>query len=319
MARPRDARSQRARNQNNASDLGLFTQTSLRLLTGRLGPENKLIGFSDTNQLSNGGYGGGNYNAWYQVRLDSPAWIILRKGETNPTHLQLSCFDVNQIAMPSRMIWDADSISVPDPDNPVGKYYPYFDTVMGAGSNLYNLYNASRLDKGNSLYFPLNKGTYVICISSTLNRDIDFNIGLVVEFPASPPFFMKCEDEGDSVFFALEDDVDFSGTLIITSPITSDIAFGPAQNAFTSDEAEIIPNGTTVTVNATGNIDNRATWWIGDLDVNPSVNLIELDIGEDFQNQSHEHSLSEWTTAWRRDHQDTDPFPDLFRPLINEP
>ena len=41
-----------------------------------------------------------------------------------------------------RMIWDADSISVPDPDNPIGRYYPYFDHVMGAGSDLYNMYEA---------------------------------------------------------------------------------------------------------------------------------------------------------------------------------
>jgi len=32
----------------------------------------------------------------------------------------------------------------------------------------------------------------------------------------------------------------------------------------------------------------------------------------------HQHSLNEWQTAWERDHQQDNRFPDLFLPLITE-
>ena len=314
MSRP--ARSQRQRNQNFPVDLGLFTQTSLRLMQGRLGPLNELIGFSDTNQLSNGGYGGGTYNHWFKVKLASPAWIILQKGPPTPTYLQVSCYDLNKVPIESRMIFDADSIVLPDPNSPNGKYYPYFDHVMGAGSDLYNFFDPNRLDKGNSLYFPLTKGQYLICISSTRNELIDYQVGMVIEFPDRPPYLMRCEDL-EEVLVALEDDIDLANTETIFSPITSDLTIGPSTNAFTDQEAEIIPSGTTVTVEATGVFENRATWWIGTI---PSgEDAIELNVNDGYESTFHSHSLTEWIAAWQRDHQESAKFPDLFIPLTNEP
>ena len=52
--------SQRQRTQNNPLVLGSFDETSLRVLTGTLGPKNVVVGRADTNQYSNGGFGGGS-------------------------------------------------------------------------------------------------------------------------------------------------------------------------------------------------------------------------------------------------------------------
>ena len=42
--------SQRQRTQNNPLVLGSFDETSLRVLTGTLGPKNVVVGYADTNQ-----------------------------------------------------------------------------------------------------------------------------------------------------------------------------------------------------------------------------------------------------------------------------
>jgi len=35
--------------------------------------------------------------------------------------------------------------------------------------------------------------------------------------------------------------------------------------------------------------------------------------------EDHEHSLAEWETAWRREHQDDNPFPAILVPLTTRP
>ena len=55
----RSQTSQRQRTQDNPLFLGEFSQLSIRALKGALGPENKLVGRSDTSLTSNGGFGGG--------------------------------------------------------------------------------------------------------------------------------------------------------------------------------------------------------------------------------------------------------------------
>ena len=67
------ARSQRERSQYNPLNLGTFSQTSLRLLIGDLGPRSEII---------QGGYGNYTYNHWFQVTIDEPAWIIVIKAGT---------------------------------------------------------------------------------------------------------------------------------------------------------------------------------------------------------------------------------------------
>ena len=312
MSRP--SVTQRQRNKDNPIDLGTFSQTSLRYITGGLGPKWKLIGYKDTSLNSNGGIGGGTYNAWYKVKITNPAWLIVAKGPPRPDYVQVSVYDLNTTPIQGRMIWDADSITTSNPNTPDDLYYPYFDQVMGAQSNLYNTYDKNRLDKGNELYYPLEAGSYLLCVSSTRNEDIDYAVGIVIEFPSEAPYYMRCEDINE-VLVAVEDDIDLANTLEILSPITGDLTIGPDTNGFTEDVAEIIPSGTTVTVEATGIADNRATWLIAP--VPSGEDVIILDTTPDWQFTFHSHSLADWQEAWYRDHQSTSAFPEVFVPLTD--
>ena len=94
MARSQET--QRQRNQNNPLVLGSFDTTSLRYLKGKLGPVNELVGRADTGLQSNGGFGGGTYNNWFQVNLKTSAWIILTKSGSRPNYIQTSVYDADK-------------------------------------------------------------------------------------------------------------------------------------------------------------------------------------------------------------------------------
>ena len=86
MARSQEA--QRQRTQNNPLVLGSFNTTTLKYLKGRLGPLNQLVGRADTSQQSNGGFGGGTYNHWFQDNLKKDSWIIVAKSGPRPNYSQ---------------------------------------------------------------------------------------------------------------------------------------------------------------------------------------------------------------------------------------
>jgi len=181
---------QRQRTQNNPLNLGSFNQLSLRNLRGSLGPENKVVGYSDSNLTSNGGFGGGTYNHWFKIGLLTPGWLILAKGPPRPKYISLSVYDLNLTPIESRGIFDADSITRLEGDE---IFYPYIGQVMNAQSDLYNFYNSNRLDKGDERYFPMEVGEYLLCISSTRNEPLSYEVALVIEFPNSE-FFLALED-----------------------------------------------------------------------------------------------------------------------------
>ena len=68
-------RPQRQRTSNDPLPLGSFSSTSIRLLTGNLGP---------VSRPNSGGYGGGSFNHWFKVKLETAGWIILANGSTKP-------------------------------------------------------------------------------------------------------------------------------------------------------------------------------------------------------------------------------------------
>jgi hypothetical protein len=180
----RNSTIQRGRTRNNPLNLGTFSQTSLRYLKGSLGPQNQLIGRSDTGQTSNGGFGGGTYNHWFKIGLAVDAWIITTKGPPRPKYIQVSAYDLNNNPIEGRGIFDADSV----PETIDGQvYYPYVGQVMNAQSDLYNNFNPARLDKGDDRYFTLPPGEYLLCISSTRNEPLDYAVGLVIEVPDLEP------------------------------------------------------------------------------------------------------------------------------------
>jgi hypothetical protein len=178
----RNSESQRQRTQDNPLVLGPFSQLSVRKLTGALGPQNKVVGRADTNSNSNGGYGQGTYNHWFRIDIESPAWIIIAKGGTRPAYINVSTFDLNLTPIQGRAIFDQDSV----PEFINGEiYFPYVGHVMNKQSNLYNQFFANRLDKGDERYYPLERGSYLLCVSTTRNEPLNYEVSFVVEFPVT--------------------------------------------------------------------------------------------------------------------------------------
>jgi len=302
----RNQSTQRQRTAKNPLLIGSFNQTSLRLLTGTLGPLNQVVGRSDTNQYSNGGHGQGAMNHWFQINLLTPAWIITRKGGPRPNYIEVSAYDLNHNPIQGRMIFQADSISTTA--NGTTVFYPYLGHVMGAGSDLYNTFERLRLDKGNDIYFPLEAGSYLICVASTRNERLDYTLGLVVEVPTDDMYLLL--EDFDENFLTQETTIDLDNTIIVGPVFSSNYSLASGYNAYTFNQATIL-SGYTVTIPAT------STWYIGF--VSPETNdKFLLDQGPGYDGSStHEHSLTEWTDAWQRERSPGDPLPDLFTPLVN--
>ena len=303
----RSALSQPQRTQNNPLSLGTFNQTALRYLTGTLGAQYKPIGRADTSQISNGGIGGGTYNHWFQVTLAEPGWIILTKGPPRPQYIQISAYDLNKNPIQGNPVFQADSVTTLSNGE---VYVPYLDTVMSLQSDLYNTFDRLRLDRGDDRYFPLSAGSYLICVSSTRNETLEYNLGVVIEFPVDEAYF-ELEDDDGSVCLQ-ETDIDAPS---IDSPVSVNTLIPVGANAFTEDSCTVNA-GVTVTVS------EGSTWLIGERIPNNLFDdfKIILEVGDDaYYDTIHDHSLSEWQNAWEREHQDTDRFPELFVPLTNRP
>ena len=297
--------SQRQRTQNNPLVLGSFDETSLRVLTGTLGPKNVVVGRADTNQYSNGGFGGGSYNHWYQINLTSPAWIITTKGGPRPNYIQVSAYDLNKNPVEGRGIFQGDSVSTSSTPN--GTYYPYIDHVMGAPSDLYNTFNPNALGRGDDRYFALGVGSYLLCVSTTRNELLNYTLALVIEVSTTEMLLLLEDLEGD--FLTQEIALDTSNTLIIPSNFTVNYTLSSGYNAFSSSPVTI-NNSITVTVPL------DSTWFISTLPPE-SNDLFIIEPSDTFDFESiHEHSRAEWLAAWRRERSPLDTLPVIFEPLI---
>jgi hypothetical protein len=307
VARVSSQSNQRQRTQSNPLDLGTFDDLTLRLLTGKLGPEYKVTA---------DGYGGGTYNHWFKISVLRPAWIIATKTGPRPQYINVSFYDLNNTPIQGRNPFDNDSITDGRSLTTGDVYYPYLNTFMGAQSDLYNTYERLRLDRGDDRYFPLPAGSYLLCVSSTRNETIEYAIGLVVEFPITE-LLLALED---FTLYLQENLIDPETTVTIFSPVIVDtvISTDPIKpNGFTEDLCQIDP-GVTVTVL------NGSEWLIG----KPSGGgtgavagdgfILETD-NPQFLDSIHDHTLSEWREAWNRQHQETDRFPDTLIPLTNRP
>ena len=302
----RNQSTQRQRTAKNPLLIGSFDQTSLRVLTGTLGALNKVVGYKDTSQNSNGCHGGGTLNHWFQLNLLTSAWIITKKGGPRPNYIEVSTYDLNHNPIQGRMIFQADSISTTNGAGTV--FYPYIGQTMGAGSDLYNTFERLRLDKGNDLYFPLEPGSYLLCVSSTRNEILDYTVGLVVEVPTSE-LFLLLEDSFED-FLIQETTIDLGNTVVIGPIFTGDYIVPNNYNAYTLETATI-DDGYVVT------IPNFSTWFIG-INAGETTNKFLLDTDPDYDGSAiHEHSLTEWTDAWQRERTTVDPLPELFMSLIN--
>jgi len=296
---------QRQRTVDNPLLLGTFSETSLRYLQGTLKP---------TYQVQSNGFGGGSYNHWFAVEITGSAWIILTKDGDRSKYINISFYDLNLNPIEGRSIFQADTVTgsfLFDSNNEA--YYPYVGHAMSAQSDLYNTFNQYLPFKGDDRYYPLSAGKYLICVSNTRNEPINYNVGLVVEFPTEDLLILLEDLDGSSI--ALEDGIDTANTTTIGPIISTNTVINGGFNAFTEDLAQINP-GVTVT------IDEGFTWLIGTVvppDQEPE-NLFLLDPSPTYDIlQDHEHSRVEWVEAWEREHQQTDRFPSVFEPLITRP
>ena len=228
-------RPQRQRTSKAPLPLGSFSYTSIRLLTGNLGP---------VSRPNTGGYGGGSFNHWFKVKLETAGWIIIANGSTKPKFINVSAYDLNKNPIEGRAIFQADSIDQFNSDGV--RQYPYLGTVQGAQSDSYHTFDARRLDKGDDRYFALPVGEYLICISSVRNEPVDYSVGVVVEI--SDPFPVLLLEDFTRLLF---EDTDISNIVCDTTP------------NFTGDDA-------------------------------------------------HDHSLTEWKSAWSRERQENEPFPEFL-------
>ena len=301
----RNGTAQRQRTRDNPLNLGSFDQTSLRYLKGTLGPVSKPIGRSDTWDTSNGGYGGGTYNHWFVINLLRNAWLITAKGPPRPKYIQVSAYDLNQNPIQERAIFDADSI----PETVQGEvYYPYVGHVMNAQSNLYNNFNPNRLDKGDDRYFVLPPGAYLLCVSTTRNEPLAYELGLVIEIEDLEPELLL--ETGGTNKFIYENELSLGNTAVIgpTFPISYTLPSGT--NGYTGVLATI-NSGATVTIS------DGSTWFISDQVLTNPQDYILCDLTQNYTGEDqHLHSLDEWQTAWQREHQQDDRFPDVFLPLV---
>ena len=228
-------RPQRQRTANDPLPLGSFSSTTIRLLTGNLGPESR---------PNTGGYGGGSFNHWFKVKLETAGWIIIANGSAKPKFINVSAYDLNKNPIEGRAIFQADSI---DQFNAEGvRQYPYLGTVQGAQSDSYHTFDTRRLDRGDDRYFALPIGEYLICISSVRNEPVDYSVGIVVEI--SDPFPVLLLEDFTRLLF---EDTEISNVVCDTTP------------NFTGDDA-------------------------------------------------HDHSLTEWKSAWSRERQADEPFPEFL-------
>lgn len=291
---------QNTRSAKNPFNLGSFGELTLKYLTGSLGPKNKVI---------SGGYGEGEYNHWYSITLTRPGWIVVIKGGTRPKYINVSAYDLNRNPIQGRGIFDTDSVAINDA---VEKYYPYLDTVMGAQSDLYNTYERLRLDKGDERYYPLEKGTYLICVSSTRNETLDYGVGIVIEFPITEVFIML--EDNDGGLMLTETDITPSNTIDIESPVTVNFVIPTDLNAFSE---------LTCTIDNTGSVEIPlgSVWLIGQTITNRDFARFICEPGNDaYYETVHDHSLSEWRDTWNATHKtDNEPFPAEFVPYANRP
>ena len=228
-------RPQRQRTSKDPLPLGSFSSTSISLLTGNLGP---------VSSPNTGGYGGGSFNHWFKVKLETAGWIIIANGSTKPKFINVCAYDLNKNPIEGRAIFQADSIDQFSSDGV--RQYPYLGTVQGAQSDSYHTFDARRLDRGDDRYFALPVGEYLICISSVRNEPVDYSVGVVVEI--SDPFPVLLLEDFTRLLF---EDTDISNIVCDTTP------------NFTGDDA-------------------------------------------------HDHSLTEWKSAWSRERQENEPFPEFL-------
>ena len=316
--------SQRDRSLYNPLFLGKFSQTSLRLLQGTLGPRSELIGGNVPGFSGfQGGYGRETYNNWFKVELTKPAWIILIKaGSVLPTENGIATKNIRNYTNSRYMfgVYDINRIPIEGRsliENPV----EYRNQAEGNQSDLYNTYNFDRKDNGDDRLFQLEAGKYLICISAVRNELFEYAAGLVIEFQQpNDDIFILTEDNEQSFMLqeAAGGDSEIASFEEIFSPVTVDTLIDEF-NAFTENNAEVVEN-IEVQVNSQNPSSDKLSWLVGPRNPNDpdleDINRILLDATPNWVDTIRERSLSDWRNAWDRENADKFPAA-IFAPYVN--
>lgn len=316
--------SQRDRSLYNPLFLGKFSQTSLRLLQGTLGPRSELIGANVPGFAGfQGGYGRETYNNWFKVELTKPAWIILIKaGSVLPTENGIATNNIRNYANSRYMfsVYDINRIPIEGRsliENPI----EYRNQAEGNQSDLYNTYNFDRKDNGDDRLFQLEAGKYLICISAVRNELFEYAAGLVIEFQQpNDDLFILTEDKEQSFMLQESASVNSESSSFgeIFSPVTVDTIINEF-NAFTENNIEVVAN-IEVQVNFKNPSNDKLSWLIGPRSPNDpdleDINRILLDATPNWVDTIRERSLSDWRNAWDRENADKFPAA-IFAPYVN--
>tara|TARA_S200002703_G_scaffold21848_1_gene18467 strand:+ start:7912 stop:8763 length:852 start_codon:yes stop_codon:yes gene_type:complete len=272
---------QRGRNANNPFPLGTFDQLTLRVLTGDLGPVYKPVGFSDTLRNSNGGMGGGTYNNWFQITLAAPAWIILTKGPFKPRDLNISVYDTNQQQKVGRIIFQKERIST----------------------------------KIVTRNFNINPESVTISLPRETRMSYeDWEKALAEEIFYYYPFQDTVAAEGSDLYNTFESNrIDKGDEMFYPLPVGKYlVCISMTRNEPRPYEVGVVIETEEDVVNI--NCEDES---IVNLGLEEDCDLLG-DTNPGFFNTFHDHSLSQWQSAWRRDNKPNSQLPLIFYPLLNK-
>ena len=298
--------SQRQRNQFNPLNLGTFDQTSLRVLQGTLGMRSEII---------QGGYGRDTYNHWYSIKLAKKGYLLLFKAGTKLATSNLVAADVgNQYVNDRFMVAAYDQNRNPLFPLPILQQPEiYFGQVAPVQGPTMNTVVPYRFEEGNELYYELQPGRYLICVSATCNELSDFGVGLAIEFPTPSEQFILLEDT-EIAYLLQESLLNTPGGETFTeilSPLQANVTIDTI-SALTRPPAIINP-GIFCQVNNTNSNGVPLTWVIKDFAADPddeANDRVLLDATENwYLSVPRTHSRTEWREAWRRDHSQDNRYP----------
>ena len=172
------------------------------------------------------------------------------------------------------------------------------------------------------MYYELEPGNYLICVSATRNEEFNYGVGLVIDINDDREQYILTEDTILS-YVLQESELNVPGSepfISIPSNIITDVTL--AVNSAYSVTYAAIASGVFVQVNNNNpTTSGELTWVIGpDLGQNTGGDgdKIILDATENWTDTLHELSLTEWKEAWARDHSMDEKFPSgVFVPYAN--
>ena len=169
------------------------------------------------------------------------------------------------------------------------------------------------------MFYPLEAGNYLLCISATRNEMMTYGVGLVIEFPSDDTNFILTEDFVEA--FVLQENLNVGpgGSLdyIEIPPVVNTDITLTDQNAFTPNSCTIL-NGTNAVqinyeaTNTSGNLTGISVL-TSPLEMKMMIGFFWIQ--QRISSTNHEHNLAFVCQAWRRENMGN--FPAFFIPYTH--